>query len=247
MHRNRRFLKLGLGIMPQMTTAAAPSPPLPAGPAAPELTLADVVERLGNIPPERILAWKMGTATEEDALELHARTDRLFELVDGFLVEKPMGFEESGVAGIIIYLLNAFVVPRKLGIVGAPDGMMRLMPGKLRIPDISFITKARWRSLKESARRVPPIAPDLAIEVLSISNTRAEMARKRREYFGSGSRLVWEVDWRTRTIDAFAHPEKHITLRETDTLDGGDVLPGFSAPIREIFAVLDLLADEAAE
>ena len=80
------------------------------------------------------------------------------------------------------------------------------------------------------------MVPDLAVEVLSVGNTPAEMKRKRKEYFFSGVRLVWLVDPAARTIEVFTSPDQHLTLREEQALDGGDVLPGFSVPVREIFA-----------
>ena len=84
--------------------------------------------------------------------------------------------------------------------------------------------------------------PDLAVEVLSESNTAEEMARKLREYFAAGVRLVWMIDPRDRTATVFTGPELSRMLDETHTLDGGDVLPGFQLPLRDLFAELDLQA-----
>src|SRR5207302_308329 len=78
---------------------------------------------------------------------------------------------------------------------------------------------------------IPELAPDLAVEVLSESNTRAEMDRKRQEYFRAGTRLVWEVDPRTRTVAVYNSADNPVTLRAADVLDGGSVVPGFSLPL----------------
>ena len=85
----------------------------------------------------------------------------------------------------------------------------------------------------------PHLVPDLAVEVLSEGNTVPEMDRKRREYFRAGVRLVWLVDPEARTVAVFTGPDQHSTLGETDLLDGGAVLPGFTLSLAELFARLD--------
>src|SRR5438094_8960951 len=98
----------------ELPMATATLPPA----AAPAQTMADLLERLGGISPARVrMSPPPGTATEKDVMEIECREDRLFELVDGVLVEKAMGFKESMLAGAILAALRAFVVPRKLGVV----------------------------------------------------------------------------------------------------------------------------------
>jgi Uma2 family endonuclease len=83
------------------------------------------------------------------------------------------------------------------------------------------------------------LAIDLAVEVLSESNTKAEMDRKVREYFDGGSKRVWLVDHEKRTVRVFSGPDRWVVLTENETLEGEDVLPGFALPLRDLFAVLD--------
>lgn len=207
-------------------------------------TVADLLEQLGDIPPRRVLFRPVpGTATEADLLRLVERKECLCELVDGVLVEKAMGFRESLLAGALISLLRAFVIPRNLGLVSAPDGMMRLFPGLVRVPDVAFASWGRFPQGRVPADPIPDLAPDLAVEVLSESNTPAEMRRKRQEYFTSGARRVWLVDPEARTVSVYTAPEQVTVLGEGDTLDGGDVLPGFALPLRELFAELDRRAN----
>ena len=203
-------------------------------------TLADVLYELGDIRPDRVL-WSPfpGTATEDDALALlDGEPRRRVELIDGILVEKPMGYREGFLAVWIGTCLNNFVVPRRLGVVGGPDAITRLIGRQLRLPDVSYYP---WTTLPAGAThaRVGPVSPALAVEVLSDSNTRAEMERKRREYFASGTLLVWIVDPRTETVAVYTDPTTHTTLTTADTLDGGAVLPGFALPVAELFAYLD--------
>ena len=110
--------------------------------AVPEIkTLADLRRRLGGIPLERI--WfhpAPGTATEKDVVEAEERENRLCELVDGTLVEKAVGFEEARVALRLGHLISSYLDQNDLGICVGADGMMRIAPGLVRIPDLSFIS-----------------------------------------------------------------------------------------------------------
>ncbi len=140
-------------------------------------TLGDLLKQLGDIPPERVrLKPAPGTATERDVIDIHRREKRLCELVDGVLVEKAMGFKESIIAGAILAALRAFVVPRNLGVVAGADGTIRLFPGLVRIPDVAF---ASWQRLPDGRvpdEPIPSVVPELAVEVVSKSNTPAEMS-----------------------------------------------------------------------
>jgi Uma2 family endonuclease len=150
-------------------------------------------------------------------------------------VEKAVGFEESRLAGQLIHLVNSYLDQNDLGICVGEAGMMRIAPGLVRIPDLSFIA---WDKLpaRESPREpIPELAPDLAVEVLSEGNTKAEMARKVREYFEAGVTLVWLIDPKKRTARVFSALEKSALVRADQALDGGDVLPGF------VFRLSDLL------
>jgi Uma2 family endonuclease len=205
------------------------------------LTTTGLVTRVGDIPLDRIcFDPQPGTATEQDLLDLHAKTGRLYELVDGVLVEKAMGLAEAFLAAALVGILRTWVKPRNLGAVLGADGMMRLAPGLVRIPDVSF---AYWHRFPNRQVQVgvpiPDLVPDLAVEVLSLSNTADEIERKRGEYFTGGTQLVWIIDPRARTVEVFTAPTVSTLLHEADTLDGGAVLPGFTLPLRDLFAELD--------
>jgi len=203
-------------------------------------TLADLVARLGDIPLERIrTAPPLGTAVERDVLEAKQRIGRICELVDGVLVEKTTGTYESVLAGIIIRMLGSFVDERNLGLVTAPDGMLKILPQLVRIPDVAFLS---WNRLPPGGRpqdAIWSLAPDLAVEVLSEGNTPGEMRRKLDEYFRSGTRLVWYIDPKTRTARVFTSPESACEIDSQGVLDGGEVLPGFRLPLAEVFARAD--------
>jgi Uma2 family endonuclease len=211
-----------------------------AAPARPIETLADLLDRLGNVPLERIRFRPYpGTATEADVIAADRESDRICELVEGVLVEKAMGLPESLLACLLIQVLNEFVRPRNLGIVTGEAGTIRLMPGLIRIPDVAFTSWDRMPGRRRPPNPIPDLAPDLVIEVLSRSNTPGEMARKRQDYFGTGVTLVWEADPVARTVAVYTTPTQFTLLTEADTLDGGAVLPGFSLPLRDWFGELD--------
>jgi Uma2 family endonuclease len=205
-----------------------------------ELTLADVLRQLGGISPRRIRFHPApGTATEHDVIAIRDRERRLFELVDGVLVEKVMGYWESVLAIELAGLLRDFVKPRKLGTIAGEAGMPLLSPGLVRIPDLSFISPARLADHRRALAPILPLAPDLAIEVFSEGKTAREMARKVSEYFASGCRLVWVVDPRTRSVAVYTSVAKPIVVTEKQTLTGGEVLPGFRLPLRKLFGIVD--------
>ncbi|MBV9125979.1 MAG: Uma2 family endonuclease [Planctomycetes bacterium] len=203
-------------------------------------TLGDLLRRLGDVPLDRIRFHpRPGTATVQDVLDLQQQQGVLCELIEGVLLEKALGFNESALAGFLLGLLNAFVIPRNLGLVTGPDGTMELMAALVRIPDVAFTNWDRLPGRRRPTSPVPRLAPNLAVEVLSRSNTPGEMAAKREDYFPAGVELVWEIDPAARTVKVYTSTTAMTTLGEADTLDGGPVLSGFTLSVRDLFAELD--------
>lgn len=203
-------------------------------------TLADVMNRLGDVPLERVRFHPApGTATVDDVTRILDKEGRICELVEGVLLEKTMGMRESLLAVYLAELINAFVRPKNLGIVLGPDGTVQIEMNLVRIADVAFFRWDRLPNRRLPKEAVPLIAPNLAAEVLSKSNTRKEMAIKRVEYFEAGVELVWEVDPKKRTVTAYTSLTEFITLGINDTLDGGTVLPGFQLPLQDLFGELD--------
>lgn len=203
-------------------------------------TLAELLDRLGDIPLNRIpFSPPLGTATEQDVIDREARDNRLFELVDGVLVEKAMGFHESLLAVALASILREFVVPQNLGLISGADGMMRLFPGLVRMPDVAFASWGRFPDRKVPLEPIPDLVPDLAVEVLSQSNTPKEMKLKRSEYFAAGVKLVWIVDPVKRGVTVFTSPDVSTEVANDQTLDGGEILPGFSLSLQDLFSELE--------
>jgi len=219
-----------------MSVLTTPEPEI----ATEALTVADLLERLGDISASRVrLHPPIGTATEADVIAVHTREKRLCELVDGALVEKPMGFYESRLANVLAFFLETFLAVHKLGLTAGEAGMLRLAPGLVRIPDICFISWDRLPDRRTPREPIPSLAPDLAVEILSASNTPKEIARKLRDYFAAGTSLTWIVDPIARTVCVHTAPKSFTLLDESQTLDGGNVIPGFTLAIAEWFALAD--------
>jgi Uma2 family endonuclease len=201
-------------------------------------TAVDLAERFGAIPLRRVrYEPPPGTAGEQDVVRIKEQEHRLFELIDATLLEKTVGAYESYLAVLVANHLWGFVKEHNLGIVLGTDGMLRLAPGLIRIPDVSFIS---WQQLPD--RRVPreaivDLAPALAIEIISPSNTRQEMERKLQDYFAAGVRLVWYIYHSPRReARAYTAATEFSLVREDESLDGGAVLPGFTLSLAELFA-----------
>ncbi|HLL90750.1 MAG TPA: Uma2 family endonuclease [Tepidisphaeraceae bacterium] len=231
-----------------MSTATLPTPP-PPSPATPPgprwATLADLLADLGDVPSERVwLRPTPGTATEADVVRIVDGDDkRLVELVENTLVEKPVGVREALLAAAIIEALRGFVRPRNLGIVLGADAMLRMGRGNIRLPDVTYTAWADLPGGTVPETSVGRFPATVAVEVLSASNRKREMHRKREEYFASGTAVVWEFDPATRTVAVYTPADANAPatrLGAADTLEGGAVLPGFKLPLAPVFAELDI-------
>jgi Uma2 family endonuclease len=204
------------------------------------LTIADIFKRFGPIPCSRIRNDPPpGAATERDVVRIEASEGRLCELIDGILLEKAVGYDESLLAAAIIEALRRFVRKKHPGLVAGEAGMLALAPGLILIPDVSYVSLARLPNGRRPRAPIPNLVPDLAVEVLSPSNTRQELRRKLVSYFKCGVRLVWFVDPRKRIVEVFTAPSERVVIDESETLTGGGVLPGFKLELRSLFSELD--------
>ncbi len=226
------------------------SAPLDRSSFPPDATLADVQAHLGGIPVSRIhLHPQPGTATIRDLKRLDRRTLGTCELIDGVIVEKQMGWYESLVAAVLNRILGTHVEINLLGIVLGADAVLRLFPKQARAPDVSFVSKRRLAQYKPSrSDPIPTLIPDLAVEVLSKSNTPKEIALKLGQYFTSGVELAWVIDPKRRKGTIYTSLSDCTTIDLDGVLDGGKVVPGFRITLRELFDRADqMLADVGEE
>jgi len=170
----------------------------------------------------------------------HGNDCRL-ELIRGEVKRmSPTGGTHGILCAEIAFVLRSFVRANGLGrVFGAETGfLVERNPDSVLGIDAAFVSSERMQSVQNLDKFVP-FAPDLAVEVLSKGNTVAEINEKIALYFAAGSRQVWVVNPRRRTVAVYRSPSEARVLGEQDTLEGGDVLPGFELRLSELFGALD--------
>jgi Uma2 family endonuclease len=179
----------------------------------------------------------MSIATETRAEVEQAPLDSLYEVIDGRRVEKPpMAADAVWIASVLVRILGGFAHANQLGRVVA-EMLFNLGAGRRqRRPDAAFVSYPRWpRERPITKDDAWEVVPDLAIEVISPSNTAGAMQRKVREYFEAGVRRVWVIYPEEHLIQVYSSPREVRGLGDGDELDGEDILPGFRLPVAELF------------
>jgi Uma2 family endonuclease len=186
---------------------------------------------------ERVMVQETRAITADELL--HMPDDGYkYELVAGRLRKMTPAGVRHGVVGVrLVNAVSAHVERHNLGITVGPDTGYKLAsnPDTVRAPDVSFVARERIPVSGIPAGYWPG-APDLAVEVMSPTDRRHDIEEKIDEYLHSGVRLIWFVEPSERRITVYRPREQLVVLTEGDTLDGGDVLPGFSYPVARLFA-----------
>jgi Uma2 family endonuclease len=179
----------------------------------------------------------MATATLTPAVEPLA-DEPLYEVIDGQVVEKPAwGAYQAWIGSILTSLLHGHATANSVGRVVTEVLFTLDAPWKLkRRPDVAFVSYDLW------PRRQPvpdqeswDVVPDLAVEVISPSNRAADVMKKVGDYFRTGVRLVWVVYTTEQLVYVYRSATEVRILQASDDLDGGDVLPGFRRPVKDLF------------
>ena len=175
--------------------------------------------------------------TAEDLLKLPRGTFR-YELIEGELKQmSPAGHDHGRIAMELSAPLHQYVKANKLGKVYAETGfILRTDPDTVRAPDIAFIRQERVAKVGRS-KGYWKGAPDLAVEVISPSNSVGELEDKIRMWLEAGTRLVWVISPRLSTVTVYRSLTEVETLTEKDVLSGGNIIPGFEFPVAELFAI----------
>ncbi len=164
--------------------------------------------------------------------------DKRYELINGEIVEMPPPNRiNSLIAGLILTALNVFIKEHKIeGFVFGADGGYALSETDVRIPDVSFVYKSR---MPDISNMDVIVAPDLAVEVISQGETPRMINDKTALYLNAGTRIVWNVFPDEKVVEVWTKGRgdklEMQPFTTEDTLDGGDVLPGFTLSVAEIF------------
>lgn len=160
--------------------------------------------------------------------------DKIYELVDGQLEAKDMGSSlHSGVGTRLIIEMGMHVKLNKLGAIYGPDASFQIGNNE-RMPDVSFISASRIPEEGET-EDIWHIAPDLAVEVISPSESWVKVNRKIRDYFAAGVQQVWLISLELREAHIYDSPKDIKVLSESDDLISDDLLPGFQCRIGDLF------------
>jgi Uma2 family endonuclease len=171
------------------------------------------------------------------ALTVQVEPDGLYEVIDGRIVEKVMGAYENWLAAVFCGVLNRYTDENPVGRVVA-EMMFDLRPevNRERRPDVAFVSFERWpRDRRIPGTRSWAVIPDLAVEIISPTNTADDIADKLQEYFQVGVRQVWVVYPRQAWGYVYTSIESVRVLAPGADVDGGDVLPGLRVSVKELF------------
>lgn len=188
--------------------------------------------KIENLPDKKI--W-----TDAEFMALNQDGHR-YEIVNGELIDMGNSGAKHGYVAIVLSAaLFNHVSKEKLGAMFDSSTAFKMKSGNKRSPDISFVAKERLQGLEELPDGFLEGAPHLAIEILSPGNTVEEIDNKIVEYFDNGSRLVWVINPKQKYVLVYkSSQEPDRLLKSTDSLDGEDVVPGFSIPIADLFQKL---------
>ena len=179
---------------------------------------------------------KQGLLTADDLLRLDSKGVK-GELIRGALHERmSAGGRHGEIAGALVSELRMFARPRRLGRVGGTDAgvLLERNPDTVRELDVFFISAERL-PLDVEVAGYYEVVPDLVAEIMSPSDTLAEFNGKIQMWLDFGVRLVLAVFPETRTAAVHQPHRPAANLGYGDALDGGDALPGFSCPLKDIF------------
>ncbi|MCL1467381.1 Uma2 family endonuclease [Argonema galeatum] len=188
--------------------------------------------QIENSPEQKI--W-----TDAEFMALN-RDGHRYEIVNGELIDMGNSGAKHGYVAIILSaaLFNC-VSTQKLGAMFDSSTAFKMKSGNKRSPDISFMAKERLQGLDDLPDGFLEGAPDLAVEILSPSNTVEEIHNKLVEYFENGARLVWVIHPKEQYVLVYRSAQSpDRLLKSTDSLDGEDIVTGFTLPIADLFQKL---------
>ena len=169
-----------------------------------------------------------------------------YELVDGELIDMDGTPPHSVVGSQISRLIGNRIVEAGLPLHVGHNGGFQMNPHTLRFPDVHVTTWERMAAYNPGEGAWPRFAPDVAIEVVSSSNTPAELNRKTAEYFANGTQAVWIADPTPRTVSIRRSNRPERIFGVGDMLYGDPEIPGFACAVADVFAVLDRMPNVAA-
>jgi Uma2 family endonuclease len=223
------------GKITVMSTAYSNS--LPDYGFQPGLTLADLAHQVGDIPVERIRFSPLpGTATKADLLRVLEQDGKCVELIQGTLIEKAMGTFEGVLAGWLVTHFNIYLAQNEIGTAFGDNSPFEFSEKLIFEPDCGFVSLSRMPGgVFPTESPVAKLIPNLAVEIISASNTKKEMERKLVSYFECGVEEVWYVYPQQLRVLQFLPDQEPLALGVDHTVATA-LLPGFSLSIKTLFS-----------
>jgi Uma2 family endonuclease len=185
-----------------------------------------------------VIKRRLTTAEFIEQMQQADDGDRVVELINGEIVEMPSNLYSSALAIHIALLISSFVRPRRLGFVTGEAGGYEIDDENVFAPDVAFIARARQETLSRVGFGLLP--PDLAVEIVSpidLQDSKQRIEHKLARYLAAGVPLVWYVYPERREVEVHRPGQPVMMVGIDDVLDGGDVLPGLTIAVREIFEI----------
>ncbi|MEK7484411.1 MAG: Uma2 family endonuclease [Planctomycetota bacterium] len=160
-----------------------------------------------------------------------------YELVKGELKKMaPAGFQHGRIAAIVTISLGSYVHSHQLGVVCAAETgfLITFNPDTVRAPDVAFISQKRLQEIKET-KGFWPGTPDLAVEVISPNDIYLEVEEKVWDWLEAGTQMVLVINPRKRIATQYRSKQEIRVFSENESLDGGDVVPGWTLLIKDLF------------
>ena len=179
----------------------------------------------------------IGSAARSIPASIVPPDDMLYEVVDGQINEKIVGVREGNIATLLSGFIFMFLQQHRLGrVIGETMFLIDAAKNLQRRPDVAFVSKSRWaldRGVPDSAAW--DVVPDLAMEVVSPTNSAVEVQAKIEEYFAAGVSRVWVVYPKQKKVHIYASATVIQVLQLGDELDGGELIPGFRLSLATLF------------
>jgi Uma2 family endonuclease len=181
------------------------------------------------------VATKKRVWTEAE-LEALPEDGYIHEVVDGELVMSPKNNWQHGeICARLLTALKTFADQQRLGAVWDSSTGFWMANRNCRAPDVSFIARQRLRGLKRSEPAFFEGGPDLAVEIISPSNTRRDIDQRLKDFFSSGTKLAWVIDPEREMVEICRSPTQRRLVGSGANLDGEELLPGFQYAIADLF------------
>lgn len=183
-----------------------------------------------------------------------SNSERLYEILDGerryeWIDGEPRELEPMSAFAVVLAVelcavLRSFVLANRLGLVVTELlFVFQRDPKRGRCPDVAFVSRERCRKSPLPKEGDWEVVPDLAVEVISPTNEATEIEQKLVEYFRVGVRQVWVLHPETRRLYVHESLQRVTVVNESDTIGGGEVLPGFSLKLADLFATVEMIGE----